>query len=140
MMWNNKGYDKAALHGDKPTSLKAFMSEDGAAGRRDRLSMDEVFKQGGHAPSVAGGGGRNARSGNDSGGGFSSCEDDGGDYIFENQAHCVSHVPWCFGLSFRLRKHLACTASNKIHYRILLLLLVYIQRSLSCHHNHVCRY
>jgi uncharacterized membrane protein YgcG len=81
----NNDHDKAALHGDTPTSLKAFMSEDGAAGRRDSLSMDEVFKQGGHSPSVAGGGGRNARSGNDSSGGYSSGEDDGGDCILKTK-------------------------------------------------------
>jgi hypothetical protein len=51
----NSDHDKALPHGDTKTNLKAFMSEEGAPGRKNSLSMDEVFKKGGHAPSVAGG-------------------------------------------------------------------------------------
>jgi hypothetical protein len=60
----NSDHDKAALNDDTKTSLKAFMSEESAAGRRDSLSMDEVFKKGGHAPSATGGHGSGS-SGND---------------------------------------------------------------------------
>jgi hypothetical protein len=73
----NTNHDKDAPCGDTATSLKEFMSEDGAAGRRDSLSMDEVFKKGGS--------GNNARNGH--GSGSSGNNVDGGDdnYILKTK-------------------------------------------------------